>query len=70
MSMVSSNVGPSGVPGLSKMAVTVRPLPVSRPSMLSSGPGRYSSISRGRWRAAGLLPGRAGSAGPRRTAPA
>ena len=46
-SMVSSKVGPSGVAGLSKMAVTVRLPSASRPSMLSSGPGRYSSTSRG-----------------------
>src|ERR1039457_4989166 len=47
-SMVSSNVGPSGMPGLSKMAVTDKsPSAVSSPSMLSSGPGRYSSTRRG-----------------------
>ena len=46
-SRVSSNVGPSGVAGLSKTAVTVRSPAASTPSMLSSGPGRYSSMSRG-----------------------
>ena len=46
-SRVSSKVGPSGMPGLSKTAVTVRSPAVSTPSMLSSGPGRYSSMSKG-----------------------
>ena len=46
-SSVSSKVGPSGVRGLSKTAVTVRWPSSSRASMLSSGPGRCSSTSRG-----------------------
>ena len=46
-STVSSKVGPSGMPGLSNMAVTVRLSSVSRPSMLSSGPGTYCSTSSG-----------------------
>src|SRR6266536_1407797 len=45
ISTVSSKVGPSGVPGLSKTAVTVRSPPSRRPSMLSSHPGTYSSMS-------------------------
>src|SRR5204862_299352 len=35
------------MPGLSNTAVTVRLPAASTPSMLSSGPGRYSSMSRG-----------------------
>jgi len=45
-SRVSSNVGPSGVRGLSKMTVTARSPSARTPSMLSSAPGRYSSTRR------------------------
>jgi hypothetical protein len=43
-SRVSSKVGPSGAAGLSKTAVTASPSSVTKPSMLISGPGRYSSM--------------------------
>ena len=46
-SIVSSKVGPSGVSGLSKIAVTASAPSVSSPSMLSSQPGTNSSITIG-----------------------
>ena len=46
-SIVSSKVGPSGMSGLSKIAVTASAPSVSSPSMLSSQPGTNSSITIG-----------------------
>ena len=45
-SIVSSKVGPSGMSGLSKTAVTASAPSLSSPSMLSSQPGTNSSIKK------------------------